>query len=394
MGCDHYAVLKTKMNFYVNDAEIRLQAALNSYEKHADGIAMRITLSKLPFRNDRNDARAIAINILRDQFKSATGDMYVLSSGDVIVVYRGRNDRIIQDCLFHIQYLFAEEGPQLSMPEALLPQYVQVYYPSQWKEFLELCNKIIVSNQNAKSNVLGHSMLHNISSMIEDVLLHINWLELIAVAEINKVTDNTPHTVVLKNLHIDIDALSYTAGKNFDILTNPYLGSYLKEFLDLKLLIRLVELLSAQYADDAYLLNLNMSTISSSEFWKLADSLPDNIKKRIIIAISLSDVFSDFAFFLQMRERLVVQGFKLCLDNLDYLSFMQIDRTSLGFDLVRINHSTVYDIIKLSELEDQLRSKIHVCGSSRVILRVHDAAEVLVGKKFGVILFQLSTMEV
>jgi hypothetical protein len=378
------------MNFYVNDAELRLKSALGSYEKYADAVAIKVSLSKLPIRNDRNDSRAIAINILRDQFKSASGDLYVLSNSDVIVVYRGRTDNMIQECMYHIQYLFAEEGPQLSMTEALLPQYVQIYYPDQWEDFINWCQAML-NRRNSKTSSMSHnhSMLLSISSMIEDVLLSINWAKLIDVSEINKWSQNRNPTLVLKDLHIDISSLAYVAGKHFDIINNQYLGSYVKEFLDLKLLIRLVELLANQSQDNAYLLNLNMSTISSSEFWELSTSLSENIKRRIIVAISISDVFSDFAFFLQMRNKLAEQGFKLCLDNLDYLSFMQIDRTSLGFDLVRINHSTVYDIIRLSEMEDQVRNKIQICGSSRVILKVQNDKDATIGQKFGVILFQM-----
>lgn len=380
------------MNLYINDAEERLKSALLSYEKANDAIGLYFALSKLPHKKDSNDPKTIALNILRDQFKGAAGDIYVLTTSDVIVVYRGRNEALIQECSYNMQYLFAEEGDQLAFTGALTPQYTRVFHPKEWEGFLNLCYTLLenINGRNAvSSNGFKGSMLTLFGTIIEDVLATAQWSTLIRSSAVYKIADSKQHSKVLDELYVDIGALTYLVGDNLDIILNPYLKNYFKEFLDIKLLIKLVHILSKSSGDNAYLLHLNISTVSSSEFEQLAVSLPESTRKRIIISIAIGDIFLDFAYFLQVREQLAAYGFKLCLDNLDYLSFMQIDRSSLGFDLVRIKHSEMFDVIRLSELEEQLRNKINISGSSRVILEAPNTESVAVGRKLGLMLFQI-----
>ncbi len=375
------------MNFYVNDAESRLIAALPSYNKSVDTIAMKVSLSKLHVRMDKNNSRTIAINILRDQFKSSSGDMYVLSNSDVIVLYKGKDDTILQHCVYHIQYLFAEEGNQPIFTTTLIPQYVTIYRADKWDEFISYCTEIF-NNKDVVQKNSGY-MLQTISHIIEDELQNIDWSSILLSSDISKIIYSSGNkSIVLKDLYVDYSALNFIAGEKFDIISNPHLKGYIKEFLDFKVLVKLVKLVSNNIENESYIVNLSIHTLKSDEFWELANALSEGVKRKIIIGISLSDIFYDFASFLKIRADLQDVNFKLCLDGLDYLSFMQIDRTSLGFDLVRVIHSNVYDIILLSELEEQVRSKIQVCGSSRVIIQVHNEADVEIAQKFGIILFQ------
>lgn len=378
------------MNLYIKEAEQRLKSALPTLGKARDAIGIHFALSNLS-SGSIEEHGSIAINVLRDQFKNAIGDIYSFKNGDIIIVYRGRSEKLILDCLHQVQYLFADDHAQLSLSEDFLDKHSQVFYPKDWQKFLSLCDtlttRLVPDNQSSPS--FKGSLVSLFSSIIEDLLVSVEWSVLVKTSMISKQFVDQTTSKVFDEIYADVDSLSYIIGENFDIVGNPHLRSYFKEFLDIKLLVRLVELLNKKPGDNAYLLNLNITTVSSHEFWALAESLPDVIKRRIIIAISVADVFNDLSYFLEVRERLTMHGFKLCLDCLDYLSFMQIDRNSLGFDLVRIKHKTMFDVIRLSELEQELAAKISVSGTSRVILEVADKEAIRIGQKLGVMLFQV-----
>lgn len=381
------------MNLYTNEAESRLRSALYSYEKIQDGIGMCFYLSKLHSRSGGNDPKAIALNILRDQFKGAIGDIYIMSNGDAIVIYRGKNQKLIDECLYNMQYLFTEEEKQLSFVDSISGVYTKIFYSEDWEVFLKLCRSLCETMEERASSYgmkFKGSMLGLFGSMIEDVLLQAHFEELITMLSVYKASNDNQFSQILDEIWIDIKKLSDAVGASFDILSNPNLRAYLKEFLDFKILIKLVSLLKQNRDSQAYLLNLSISTIASTEFWHMAQTLSESVRKRIIIAISISDVFIDFGSFLDLRQQLVDYGFKLCLDNLDYLSFMQIDRASLGFDLVRIDHDVMSNVITLSELEQQFIDKVNISGSSRVIVQVPDKSVASTIRRLGIVLFQVS----
>lgn len=376
------------MNLYINEAESRLKTAIPSLERSRDAIGIHFALSKMRRNTENNEHISIVVNVLRDQLKSAIGDIYSFRDGDIIIIYRGKNEKLIQDCIFQVQYLFADDPKQLSLGEDFYEEYCGVYHPHAWKSFMEMCEKKISQFLNDNKPTFKGSMLSMFSSIIEDTLINIDWSVLVRTSPIHRYDPNGGKTKVFDEIFVDVDSISYIIGENFDLKNNKYLYSYLKELLDIKLLVRLVQSIAAGKDDSAFLLNLNISTLQLPEFWELAESLPENVKKRIIIAISVSEVFWDLSAYLGIREQIIANGFKLCLDSLEYLSFMQIDRNSLGFDLVRIKHDDSFDYAQLVELEQQLASKISISGSSRVMLQTNSEESIEIGQKLGLMLFQ------
>ncbi|MDF3048161.1 MAG: hypothetical protein K0R73_1279 [Candidatus Midichloriaceae bacterium] len=378
------------MNLYINEADQRLVSSIPTLEKTRDAIGIYFSLSKLDHATS-GEHLSIVINVLRDQFKSSIGDIYAFKNKDILIVYRGRNEKLIQDCLYQVQYLFSDDNAQLTLAEDFLDRHSQVFYPKDWAKFLNTCQNLIsayAANQNSK-NFKG-SIVSLFSSTIEDLLAPVEWDVLMKSKPIFKHLPEKETNKVFDEIYADVKGIAYVIGENFDISNNVYLNAYFKEFLDLKLLVKLVALLSKKRGTTPYMLNLNITTVASQEFWTLAESLPDSIKQRIVLAISITDVFRDLGYFLELREKLSGHGFKLCLDDLDYLSFMQIDRSSLGFDLIRIKHKPLLGAIYASDLNNELSAKIAVSGSSRVILEVENKNAVNDAQKLGALLYQIS----
>ena len=377
------------MNLYIKDAESRLESALPRLIDAKDSTAICFFLSRFQNNVETSDVSSVAISLIRDHFKRSVGDIYSFSKGDIVVVYKGNNDNLINDIVYQIQYLFSDDDDQLSFPETVFKDCYRVFNKKNWNDFIGFCKKSLnLANDSEIKHAFQGSLIDLFSTIIEDFIQNIKWSNIIINSSVDKHSSQNLPVKVFEEIHIDMDSLSYVIGDGFDIISNTYLRNYFKELLDIKLLIRLVNLIKQNKNHSAFLLSLSINTLRSKEFEELSKSLPEAIRKRIIISISAADVFESLADFMDLREKLISYDYKLCLDKLDYLSFIQLDRKSLGFDLFRIskiNHGHV-DVMK--EIEQQLMDKVKASSSSRVILEASSADDILLGKKLGITLFQ------
>jgi c-di-GMP-related signal transduction protein len=91
--------------------------------------------------------------------------------------------------------------------------------------------------------------------------------------------------------------------------------------------------------------------------------------------------------FLTAKDVVQKLGYRVCLDGVTDLSFPQIDRKRLGFDLIKLqwNAETEYKEARDKKLVDAIKE----CGNSRVIMtRCDNEAAVKYGQALGISLFQ------
>lgn len=376
------------MNLYINASDKRLHSALPKISRLHDAIGIHFNLSKLQSTKEGSDYLNISLNLMRDHFKSSMGDIYVFNeSKDILIIYHGRNEKLVNDCIFQIKYLFTEDTSQLSFDNEAIEEYCTTYYPINWRDFVLLCETKCNYTMNKPANRnIKRSVVSLISSVIEDFLSNLDWSVLLKSRPICRFNNTSVSSAIIHELCVDIESIEYILGESFDIGSNQYLNKFLQEFFDWKVLISLLSSITNE-SKDAYLINLNLSTLLSNEFEALSNNWSESQKKRIIIAIDIADIYSNMTDFLEIRENLAQSGFKLCLDKLDFFSFMQVDRTSLGLDLVRIIRPFSIDLDSIESIESQIQSKIALCGSSRVILDLNTDKPEIFCKKLGANLF-------
>jgi c-di-GMP-related signal transduction protein len=141
-----------------------------------------------------------------------------------------------------------------------------------------------------------------------------------------------------------------------------------------------------RYIQGSSNLNLNIETILSEdflEFHKMVKSL-GNIS--MVIDINLADIFLDLASFNYANGFLKELGYKTCLDGIDDYSFINIDRRSLDFDLIKLTwNSDNENQIDLLTMKDFVQK----CNPNRIILTNCDEQEAIhYGHNLGLFLFQ------
>ncbi len=383
------------MNLYTQAAEQRLESAVNSTLVGVNNIsAVVFNLSKLGTKRDSNDHINIAANILKDQLKASLGEIYVLKDGDLVLVLKSGAPKQILESIYQIRYLFADDA--LAYNEGVEnDNFCSVYDSSKnWSYFLEYCklkiqnaandNQFVDFRQQTKRST---SLLSLISGQIEDALAGIDWGQVINITPIATDPSAVVCSKVIDNISFDADILRTFLGHNKDLTTNANLFSYVREFVEIRILIRVLNLLTSGH-HSALIFRLSLNVLNGEEFRIFNEALPEEKKKNLIIGIHISDVYKNLADLFELRDRLKNQGFKLCLYGLDNVSFLNTDRNLLGFDLMKLKWQP--SLLKQSYEENlhALKTKIQVSGSSRIILTHCESVKAIeIGKALGLNLF-------
>jgi len=136
-------------------------------------------------------------------------------------------------------------------------------------------------------------------------------------------------------------------------------------------------------------LNLNIATLLSNRFAEFDAAIKPSSKVSVVIELQIADVFADMAAFLTAKDTVQKLGYRVCLDGVTELSFPQIDRQRLGFDLIKLiwNADNAREIS--SDTNRKLAEAIRQCGGNRVILSRCDNEEAIeYGHAMGLTLFQ------
>jgi EAL domain-containing protein (putative c-di-GMP-specific phosphodiesterase class I) len=193
---------------------------------------------------------------------------------------------------------------------------------------------------------------------------------------------------VFDEIYINIAHLRDTMEVNIDLLSDKFLFRYLTQKLDLRV-IDMIKGNPMRYVTSPVSLNVNIQTLLSPEFAEFDKAIDPALKVKIIMEIQLANIFEDMNAFLLAKDVLHKSGYRICVDGLTNLSFTQIDREKLGFDLAKVQwNADIEDDINSKE-NKELQATIKRSGATRVILcRCDNKQAVDYGQALGISLFQ------
>ena len=195
-----------------------------------------------------------------------------------------------------------------------------------------------------------------------------------------------PIRMVFDEMYINIAALRQLLKVDVDLLSNRWLFKYLTQTLDMRML-ELIRQNPATYLVAPLSLNLNIPTLLSEQFLTFDAAVKPGMKVSIVIELQIADVFSDMAGYLTARDVVQKLGYRICLDGVTNLSFPQIDRQRLGFDLIKVQWNA--DTETKGEQIKRVKEAVRLCGNNRVIMtRCDNELAVHYGQSMGLSLFQ------
>jgi hypothetical protein len=193
---------------------------------------------------------------------------------------------------------------------------------------------------------------------------------------------------VFDEFYVNIAHLKQMMTGNVDLTSNRWLFKYLTQVLDARML-EMIGRNAGRYIDRPISINLNVETLLSDYFTRFDALIKPSMKVSIVIEIQIADVFSDMAAFMVAKETVQKLGYRVCLDGLTSLSFTQIDREKLGFDLAKLQWNADLESDLKSRENKQLADAVRQCGPNRIILCRCDGRQAVdYGQALGISLFQ------
>lgn len=410
------------MEIVSREAEVKLiEAVTDIRESSHRWVAVCFHFSQL-LEHYRNESQLkIAVNMISGQMSAFEGTLYQYDDGSIYVMIEGGTPALAEKMVFQLRYLFMDDPLAYTGDGEENPAFSNVYdLGEHYDEFVKLCKSRLTQKiksrgresgpesispkelpdhtpikkkdrKSAKKDGIGGDIqFFNASSLarIEKDLANADITKVVRRQPICAAVPETITRRVFDELYVNVSHLRKVLGVDVDLLSNRWLFKYLTQVLDDRML-DLLQRNPNRYLDNPISLNLNIHTLLSNRFAEFDASIKPAVKVSIVIEIQLADVFNDMAAFLVAKDAVQKLGYRVCLDGVTDLSFMQIDRKKLGFDLVKLqwNANISSEVGTASNLE--LSEAIKSCGVNRVILTRCDTRDAVdYGQAMGVSLFQ------
>ncbi|MCB2081782.1 MAG: EAL domain-containing protein, partial [Rickettsiales bacterium] len=170
--------------------------------------------------------------------------------------------------------------------------------------------------------------------------------------------------------------------------SNYWLFRHLTMVLD-QYVLKTLAMRAALYFEKPVSINLNVRSILSENFFHFHDTISKKKKPSLVVEVDVADVFANMRSFGEARDTLHELGYRLCLDGLNSLSFLQISRESLGFDLAKLQWNADFPDRLNSQENKRLSEAIQTCGPNRLILcRAETKQAIEYGRQLGISVFQ------
>ena len=327
--------------------------------------------------------KRLTLNNLTSHFNQHEGYLYITSDNDFFVMLRKSSEQQLKDCIKKL--MEAVVGNQTDH-QAIEQSCCKSYNMSkEWQIFFNICKKKVNHGERlTKKSKLTPALL----LQIENAMTGIDLTNTLRSQSVCTVTDNKV-TPVFSEVYVRIEHLQKTLMMDVDLHAHRGLFRCLTEILDkhvLKLLQMRPGILPKKIPVSV---NLNIETILSESFETFHQMVKDTISFGVIIEINIADAFNDLYAYTDAREYVQSLGYRVCIDGLSDLSFVQLNRQGLGFDLLKMRwNNDVKENIDTPE-NNLLEKTVQKCGGNRVILsHCDEKGAIEYGKALGISLFQ------
>ncbi len=372
-------------------------------DRHRDGRrAVHVHLSKLRPQNRREHHIRIAANTVEDFVKAHDGQLYVLSTGDLVYVVKNSTLPQLDDSVMKLRYLFSEDPlTQLDDEEGGHGKFATIYnVETNHAGFLEVCEQAYkddvarkrrLAEMEADSAVerddrkpLGPGQL----SKLEDFLARTDLTSVMRRQAVCAVAANAQPKPIFNELYVSIADLAKTVLPDVNLAANRWLFQHLTQVLDQRVLKLLAK------ADDSamqmsFSVNLNVSTVLAQDFIDFDDSLRTGSRGTILVELQFIDAMADFRAFAFARDFCKERGYRVCLDGVTDITLPFVDRGRFGVDLIKLAWNADFCDPALDKKSEQVKEMVANAGRTRMILtRCDNADAIRIGQSLGISMFQ------
>lgn len=401
------------MRIITREPEAHLIELLNLVQEQRQGwLAIGFNFSRLLEHYRSEYQIKIATNLMNDILGERDGAIYLCEDSNIYIMVRHFAKPLMDKMIFQLRYLFMDDPLAYTMEGEENPDFASVYdIEMDWQDFMDICKRRLVSRvrkTQAEQRTVGRATAGAMESMgieqkpmpsmrvfnasnlaqIERDVRDVDLSSAIRRQPVCAAVPDTTMRTVFDEMYINIPHLRQNMGLQVDLNSNRWLFKYLTQILDVQML-DMIQRNPARYLANPVSLNLNVATLLSNRFAEFDAAIKPSSKVSVVLEIQIADVFADMGAFIAAKETVQKLGYRVCLDGVTELSFPQIDRQRLGFDLMKLiwNADSEQDVT--SESNRALVEAIKRCGANRVILSRCDGKQAIdYGHAMGLTLFQ------
>lgn len=327
----------------------------------------------------------IATNMLMELVDRFTGRLFILRSRDIVIICKGLTAKAINEFLEAFTYLLGTDHgsvrPDLYTVYDLeigYHQFLAVVRALQTKE-AELLEKKSRAESREKS-------FHRKVSDLIDTIAGVDLSNAVQRQTVWALEPGKKPQPKFDELYFSIHRLQKLLEVDFDITKNKPLFRYLTESLDKFLLTKLGW---EQFGVSRPIsVNINLSTLYSSEFLKFDNERASGWRGRTIFELQVSDIWSDLSAYLTIADLVKQRGYFRCLDGVKYDALPCLNLQNLKIDMVKLTWDDALLQLENAATEG-IRQALHEFGPKRTILARCDKIEaVRFGHSLGIRLFQ------
>ena len=317
---------------------------LHRLEMHRRGRrAVHIYLSRLQPKNRREHHVRIAADAFDSLVKMMQGQLFVLKNADLFFIYKGEAQNDVETSMLKIRFLFGDDAlmKESSGAEAAFCTYFDV--ESQFNDILSMVRALIHHNDepedlpeemlDAKSAIQsrqeqGEQLSPRALGRVEMALQRADISNMIRRQFICGLIGKATPQPLFSELFISIADLREALLPGVNLSSSRWLFQHLTETLDRRVLSFLSKSTDRSITGEISI-NLNVSTLLSSEFMQFDDSVIAAMRGSLVIELQQMDIFGDLNAFLFSRDFAKEHGYRICVDGLTAKTMPFIDRERL-----------------------------------------------------------------
>ncbi|AZL16406.1 EAL domain-containing protein [Rickettsiales endosymbiont of Stachyamoeba lipophora] len=352
--------------------------------------AIYCNFSKLSRAYQSNMQLKIALKTIADILVHYQGYTFQLKNNDIVIIMETALEKTIEQVIFQLRYLFIDDPLAYINRGVENKDFCKIYFLTfEFKKFVsDVEHSISLDHPAGITKTTISRSFGEFITVLEHSLKSINIAELLKRQIIAISTDGINYKAFCEEIFVNIPKLKQILPE--DVLNFPdrLYNDFLFDLLDQTVIYHITSNLNTFY-QKAISINLNVSSVLTDSFSNFIEKLTAEQKKMTVVEINISEMFNDIRAFFSARELLQQHGIKLCLDGVNSLTLKQIDRSSLGFDLLKLQWNADLAENIHSEENQQLKQKILACGTNRIILcRCDDIKAINYGRAMGIQIFQ------
>ncbi len=372
-----------------NQEDLLLDYAERLANHRPGRLAVHVHLSRLQPELRQEHHLRIAAETFDPLVKRHAGQLFRLTSGDMIVIVKGAKTSEVDDVIFKLRYFFRQDPLFANEAEEGVPDPFATWYnlETDYTEFLSDISALIekwremmgnpllglpdndeVEEEAPKKPGIGPLEL----ARAETTLGSMDVAPFIQRHLACRIDDAGPPRPIFCDYLISFDAIERVLAPKHDLKAEPWLFHRMQQIVNPRILSELTDV--ARGGQLPVSLKLPIQSVLSAQFLRFDRDFRPKIGRRMMVELDVVDVFVNTDAFLFARDFLRDRDYRVSIGGLSLQTFGLVDREAMDVDFEKVVWSPAIGQALSPKAISQFADAVARAGVNRVVLAGCDFA--------------------